>query len=556
VEHKRSAHGYQPNASGVPLPAVRVRCAAWPLRILFPVIIRMEDAGGRRVLVTGATGYIGGRLVPRLLEAGLRVRCLVRDAERLRDRSWYDDVEVTTGDVLRADTLPAALQDVSVAYYLVHSLGAGADYNTRDLEAARIFGAAAAAAGVERIIYLGGLAEPAADLSEHLRSRQQTGAVLREAGVPVTEFRAGVIVGSGSLSFEMIRYLTERIPVLICPRWVYTRTQPIGIREVVDYLVAALAVPASSGRTIEVGGADVVTYGEMMTTYAAVRGLRRWLLPVPVLTPRLSSLWVNLVTPIPAAIARPLIDGLRNENVVHDNAAAELFPQIRPVPYRTSVERALERLHASGVESAWSDALSSSGPTPRVVLSDSEGMVREHRERPVRASPATLFAVFTGLGGETGWLFMNWAWRLRGLADRLMGGVGLRRGRRDPHELRIGDALDFWRVEALEPGRLLRLRAEMKVPGEAWLQLRATPMIDGRTLLQQTAFFAPHGLTGWLYWYVLYPVHRIIFSGFIREIARRAEARPDPGGGSVAGSDANGSGTKRAAPGLPPSASS
>jgi uncharacterized protein YbjT (DUF2867 family) len=488
----------------------------------------MTDAARRRVLVTGATGYIGGRLVPRLLEAGLRVRCLVRDAERLRDRSWYDDVEVATGDVLRADTLPAALQDVSIAYYLVHSLGAGAGYNARDLEAARIFGAAAAAAGVERIIYLGGLAAAAADLSEHLRSRQQTGAALREAGVPVTEFRAGVIVGSGSVSFEMIRYLTERIPALICPQWVYTRTQPIGIREVLDYLVAALDVPASSGRTIEVGGADVITYGDMMMTYAAARGLKRWLLPVPVLTPRLSSLWVNLVTPIPAAIARPLIDGLRNENIVHDNTARELFPHIQPVSYRTSVERALERLHASGVESAWSDALSSSRQRQRVGLSDSEGMVREHRERYVNASPATVFSVFTSLGGETGWLFMNWAWQLRGLADRLMGGVGLRRGRRHASELRVGDALDFWRVEAIEAGRLLRLRAEMKVPGEAWLQLVATPMADGRTLLQQTAFFAPRGLSGWLYWYALYPVHRIIFSGFIREIGRRAEAvRPD-----------------------------
>ena len=485
----------------------------------------MTGAAPRRVLVTGATGYIGGRLVPRLLEAGLRVRCLVRDAERLRDRSWYDDVEVATGDVLRADTLPAALQDVSVAYYLVHSLGAGAGYNARDLEAARIFGAAAAAAGVERIIYLGGLAAAASALSEHLRSRQQTGAALREAGVPVTEFRAGVIVGSGSVSFEMIRYLTERIPALICPQWVYTQTQPIGIREVLDYLVAALDVPESSGRTIEIGGADVITYGDMMMTYAAVRGLRRWLLPVPVLTPRLSSLWVNLVTPIPAAIARPLVDGLRNENIVHDNAARELFPHIQPASYRTSVERALEQLHASGVESAWSDALSSSRQRQRVGLSDSEGMVREHRERYVNASPAKVFSIFTSLGGDTGWLFMNWAWRVRGLADRLLGGVGLRRGRRDASELRVGDALDFWRVEAIEAGRLLRLRAEMKVPGDAWLQLVATPVADGRTLLQQTAFFAPRGLSGWLYWYALYPVHRIIFSGFIREIGRSAEAR-------------------------------
>ena len=484
----------------------------------------MTDGADRRVLVTGATGYIGGRLVPRLLAAGLRVRCLVRDAERLRDRSWFDAVELVTADVLRAQTLAPALEGVEVAYYLVHSLGAGAGYDARDVEAARNFGAAAAAAGVDRIIYLGGLAEAAADLSEHLRSRQQTGDALREAGVPVTEFRAGVIVGSGSLSFEMIRYLTERIPVLVSPRWVYTRTQPLGIRDVLDYLVAALDVPASRGRTIEVGGADVITYGEMMTTYAEVRGLRRWLLPVPVLTPRLSSLWVNLVTPIPAAIARPLIDGLRNENVVRDESAKILFPEIRPVSYRTSVERALDRLDASGVESAWSDALSSSRvATPGVVLSNREGMIREHREHHVRASSDAVFDVIRGLGGETGWLYMDRAWRIRGFIDRLMGGVGLRRGRRDARELRVGDALDFWRVEALEPGQMLRLRAEMKVPGEAWLQLRATPVRDGGTQLQQTAFFAPRGLGGWLYWYALYPVHRLIFSGLIRAIARRAE---------------------------------
>jgi len=478
---------------------------------------------GGRILVTGATGYIGGRLVSRLVADGRTVRCLVRDPARLEGRSWHGAVEVVTGDVLDAGTLVEVMSGVSTAYYLIHSLGS-ADFHARDLTAARNFGAAALAAGVGRIIYLGGLAEASPALSEHLRSRQQTGDALREAGVPVTEFRAGVIVGSGSLSFEMIRYLTERVPVMICPRWVYTRTQPIGIREVLEYLTAALDVPESSGRVIEIGGADVVTYGDMMTTYASARGLKRWMVPVPVLTPRLSSLWVNLVTPIPGAIARPLVEGLRNENVVRDASAARLFPDIRPVSYRTSVGRALEKLEAGRVESAWSDALSSSRADVKpVVLTNSEGIVREHRQRLVAASPAEVFRVFTGLGGSRGWLFMDRAWQMRGFADSLIGGVGLRRGRRDPDNLRPGDALDFWRVEALVPGRSLRLRAEMKVPGRAWLEFNAAPRDDGRTLLSQTAWFAPKGLFGWLYWYALYPIHRIIFSGFIDAIARRAE---------------------------------
>lgn len=485
----------------------------------------VEDDNRPVILVTGATGYIGGRLVPRLLEMGHRVRCLVRDPARLQGRPWQSAVEVVTGDVLQAETLAPAMQDVRAAYYLIHSLGAGADFHERDLTAASTFGTVAAAEGVERIIYLGGLADASPGLSEHLRSRQQTGDALRRAGVPVTEFRAGVIVGSNSVSFEMIRYLTERVPVMICPRWVYTRTQPIGIREVLEYLTAALAVPESSGRIIEIGGADVVTYGDMMMLYAEVRGLKRWMVPVPVLTPRLSSYWVNLVTPIPGVIARPLIEGLRNENVVRDPSARQLFPEIQPVSYRTSVKRALDRLQASDVETAWSDALSTSqsDATP-VILTNQEGMILEHRQRTVEASPADVFAVFTGLGGKRGWLYMNWAWRIRGFMDRMIGGVGLRRGRRDPDKLRVGDALDFWRVEAVESEQMMRLRAEMKLPGEAWLQFQVTSREDNQVLLTQTAFFAPKGLMGVLYWYALYPFHRFIFSGLIDQIAERAMA--------------------------------
>lgn len=478
------------------------------------------------VLVTGATGYVGGRLIPRLRDAGFRVRCLVRDASRLQGRVWREDVELIEGDVLRPDTLTAAMHGVSVAYYLIHSLAAGADFPERDVRAARNFSAAAKRAAIERIIYLGGLGDPAAALSAHLRSRQATGDALRESGVPVTEFRAGVIVGSGSLSFEMIRYLTERLPVMICPRWLYTRIQPIAIRNVLDYLLDALRVPESAGQIIEIGGTDVVTYGEMLTTYAEVRGLRRWLLPVPVLTPRLSSYWIHFVTPIPAMIARPLIDGLRNEIIVRDHRAQRLFPAIRPLDYRTAVKLALEKLNARAVETAWSGALSTSQrDTPPVTLSTHEGMIIERRQMLVDAPVESVFRAFTGLGGARGWLYMNWTWRIRGALDRLCGGVGLRRGRRDADDLHVGEALDFWRVEAIEPGRLLRLRAEMKVPGKAWLQFEVQAQDrDPRSLLTQTAYFAPKGLFGFAYWYLLYPIHGLIFRGMIRRLAERATA--------------------------------
>ncbi len=480
----------------------------------------------RTVLVTGATGYIGGRLVPRLLEAGFRVRCLARDPARLQGRPWLDKIEVVAGDCLRSGTLPAAMKGVEVAFYMVHSMAAGQDFEQRDVLAARNFATAAQAAGVRRIIYLGGLGDSDTALSGHLRSRQETGAVLRESGVPVTEFRAPVIVGSGSLSFEIIRYLTERLPVMICPRWLYTRAQPIAIRNVLDYLVAALDTPESTGRIIEIGGADVLTYGDLLRGYAKARGLKRWLVPVPVLTPRLSSYWVHLVTPVPATIARPLIQGLRNDVVVRDDIALRLFPQIKPLDYATAVRLALTNLETGHVETAWSDAMSSSqGDIAPVVLTTLEGFILERRQRLVHASAASVYQTFVRLGGTTGWLCMDWSWRVRGFLDRMIGGVGLRRGRRDPEDVRVGDAVDFWRVEAVEPGRLLRLRAEMKVPGRAWLEFTAEPMGSGMSRLSQTAFFAPRGLSGLLYWYLLYPIHAVIFSGMAREVARRAEAR-------------------------------
>src|SRR5512135_126797 len=480
-------------------------------------------ADPKLILVTGATGYVGGRLVPRLLAAGYRVRCLVRDPARLQGRGWRPRVEVFRGDVLQPPSLPKAVQGVDAVYYLVHSMGGGSDFSERDLLAARNVAGAAQAARVQRIVYLGGLGDPQAELSPHLRSRQETGAALREAGVPLTEFRAAVIVGSGSLSFEMIRYLTERLPVMICPRWVFTRIQPIAIRNVLDYLVAALACPESTGRVLEIGGRDVLTYAGMITGYARARGLKRRLLAVPVLTPRLSSYWVHLVTPIPASIARPLIRGLGNEVIVRDTAVLRLFPAIQLLDYDTAVRLALEKMDARDVETAWSDALTSSqGDKTPVTLISSEGMILERRQQRVAASTDAVYRSFARLGGSRGWLYMDWAWQLRGVVDRLFGGVGMRRGRRDPEDLRVGDTLDFWRVEMVEPGKLIRLRAEMRVPGRAWLEFEARTELRGQTLLLQTAFFEPKGLLGLLYWYALYPVHSLIFSGLIRHIAHEA----------------------------------
>ena len=482
----------------------------------------------KKLLVTGATGYIGGRLVPHLIDLGYQIRVLVRDPDRLHGRGWLGSVEVIRGDVLQSSTLPAAMEGIEAAYYLIHSMSGGDDFHQRDLIAAKNFGNAAKVAGVQQIIYLGGLGDYEADLSKHLKSRHDTGRVLAQAGVPVIEFRAAVIVGSGSISFEMIRYLTERIPIMICPRWVYTRTQPIGVGDVLHYLTAALDNPGSRGQVIEIGGADVITYGEMMMGYAGARGLKRIMIPVPFLTPKLSAYWVHWMTPVSADIAHALVEGLRNEAIVNNDQAQKIFPEINPRGYNSSVQTALAGLKTGAVGTRWTDALVSSlGGEKPIKLSSQEGMIREQRVVEVNVGKEKVFSVVNKLGGNRGWLFFDWAWQLRGLIDRLLGGVGLRRGRRDPNELRVGDALDFWRVELVEPDTSLRLRSEMITPGEAWLQFDMETTQTDETLLRQTAYFAPKGILGLMYWYALYPFHGLVFSGLINGIKRLAETE-DP----------------------------
>lgn len=486
------------------------------------------------ILVTGATGYIGGRLVPRLLTAGHRVRVLVRDRRRLEGRPWLEQVDIAEGDALDPVSLAAALEGTSAAYYLIHGMQGGAGYVERDLVAARNFALEAEKAGLERILYLGELADPSAGLSPYLHSRRETGTILKNGRVPVTEFRAGMVIGSGSVLFEMVRYLAERQPAFICPKWWFTRAQPVAIRDVLSYLLAALETPASLGQTIEIGGASRLTYAEMLLGYARQRGLKRLLIPTPFHAPRLSAYWVHMVTPVHWRVVLPLIEGLHAESLVNDDLARRLFPQVEPLDFDTAVRLALGRVESDDVETSWMDAMVvSQGDTRPVTLTVSEGMMLETRRLALDLPPAPVFRAYTGLGGERGWLYLNWSWVIRGWADKLFGGVGLRRGRRHPDELRPGEALDFWRVESVEPERLLRLRAEMKVPGRAWLEFRSIPQADGKTLLTQTAYFAPRGVAGFLYWYSLYPIHGFIFSGMIRRIAERAQElagqNPAPG---------------------------
>ncbi len=477
--------------------------------------LRGDRSGCRTVLLTGATGYVGGRLLAALEERGETIRCLARRPEVHAPRVRAS-TSVVAGDVSDASTLRPALAGVHTAFYLVHSMDAHEEFARRDREAATCFGAAAREAGVRRIIYLGGLGR-GPGLSKHLASRQETGRVLAESGVPTIELRASVIIGSGSLSFEMVRALVERLPVMITPSWVNTLAQPIAIEDVIAYLVAALDAADDVSGVFEIGGAEAVSYRAIMQEYAQQRGLRRWFIPVPVLSPGLSGRWLRLITPLHASVGRALIDGVRNETVVADDRARRQFG-VAPITLAEAIARALRKEDRAFAETRWCDAL---GDHPSGVARPYGSRLVDSRVVEVTCTPEQAFGPIRRVGGDTGWYFGNSLWRIRGVLDLLAGGPGLRRGRRDPEDLRQGDALDFWRVEAFEQPRLLRLYAEMRLPGRAWLQFEVEPTPTGARI-RQTAIFDPLGLAGLLYWYALYPVHHIIFAGMLRGIASAA----------------------------------
>ncbi|HEY6118574.1 MAG TPA: SDR family oxidoreductase [Pyrinomonadaceae bacterium] len=467
------------------------------------------------ILLTGATGYVGGRLLRVLEQQGYRVRCLARRPEFLRAKV-SGSTEIVAGDVLDPTSLRAALRGVSVAYYLVHSMGSAGSFEENDRQSARNFGAAAKAEGVERLIYLGALGSDGEALSPHLRSRQEVGQILRDSGVPVLEFRASIVIGSGSLSFEMIRSLVERLPIMITPKWVSNPAQPIAIDDLLAYLTAALFLPISAYRTYEIGGAEQVSYAGIMRAYAAQRGMRIRMIPVPVLTPFLSSLWLGLVTPLYARIGRKLVESIVHSTVVRDNSALETF-DIRPVGIDEAVRKALAREDKQFAATRWSDALSSSGDTHVFGAVQFGTRLVDSRTAQVERSPAVAFTPIERIGGDSGWYAWNWLWRMRGFVDLVLGGVGVRRGRPGADVIRVGDTIDFWRVEKFEPNHLLRLVAEMKLPGRAWLEFEVTGD-DYVSTIRQTAIFDPVGLFGRLYWYALYPFHQLIFGGMLRRI--------------------------------------
>ncbi len=476
------------------------------------------------ILVTGATGYIGGRLIPALLQEGASLRALARHPEDLQAENWFEQVETVQGNVLKPESLEPVFEGIETVYYLIHSMESSKDFEEKDRQAAENVALAAKTAGVKQIIYMSGLGDSATDLSDHLKSRQETAKHLASTGIPVIELRAAIIVGSGSTSFEMIRYLTERLPVLPMPDWASTKVQPIAIDDVISYLLAVRHEQHKGHKIIEIGGSDVLSYKALMLEYAKARDLKRLSFPLPIFPLSLASYFVNLLTPIPSSVAKPLLEGLKSETIVKHPEAARAF-DIAPMTYKEALQKALDRSEEGAVATLWSRSFYEVDPdTLRPdEVQDKEGLFIDTQEKPIQANPELVYKAILGLGGDKGWLAYNWLWRLRGQMDRLIGGVGMRRGRRDPEKLRVGDVLDFWRVESLKENEHLQLHAEMKLPGQGWLRFDIEDVGDGSSILNQTAYYEPKGLLGYLYWWAAYPFHFLIFPGMIREIAKRAE---------------------------------
>ena len=487
----------------------------------------LKNAKGKpaKVLVTGATGYIGGRLIRELLSHDYQVRVLVRNQDKLHDYPWRDQVEVVEGDALDLKALKLALEGVNLAYYLLHALMTEKNFEEQESNLARAFGSIAKKVGVKRIVYLGGMTSPDDSLSPHMASRVETGEILRASGVPVIELRAGVVIGSGSASFEMLRHLTERLPIMVTPKWLKNRIQPIAIRDVLRYLVGSATIDPKITRDFDIGGPEVFTYMEMMHRYAEAAGLRRRIIiPLPVLTPKLASGWIGLVTPVPVTLAKRLVQSLKHEVVARNDDIRKFVPDAPGgmTNFKTAVELALTRVKDLEVETRWSNATTPgthSEPLPTDPEWAGGSLYEDLRRYTSDDSQETVWKRIEAIGGNNGYSTATWAWELRGLMDRLIGGVGLRRGRRDPNTLMEGEALDFWRVEKIERPRLLRLRAEMKLPGLAWLEFKTSVMPDGKTLIEQRAYYHPKGLFGILYWAAVFPMHGIVFPSMAKKMA-------------------------------------